>query len=474
MYSSRSWLFPDEKVSCERFLNACSTGDLIAVNRFIEPRSDSDINISDPDNGNTGLMLASAANYGYIMTALLEKRSIKANATNLAGDTALMMAAERGHTNSVFVLLNHLNLEQISYKNHGYDALAKAERGGHREAADLIRRHISYLTRPAATASHSSSSSSAAEAKAAHQRAIPAVQPVSASSSKAAVEEKTPSQPVASAKIETPNQYLCPISSELMTDPVAMSSGQVYERREIEKWFKAKNKNKVPCPITHIELDISELRTNQTCIPMARLINRFNSDPKKGQAAIDHPEYHCPISGGLMEDPVITSHGHAYERQALKNLFEVMGTNTVTLDCPISGMPLTLNISELTKPTCFALKSLIEQFKASQKNAPAKAATPVTSTQNSSSSLAQEEEKVREPDAQYEDTLVPMSSSASSARTSTTYQTSAATVSAPAEVDPRRVAGRRRWEMFSSQRQIDAAAASSQSNAANRQTGMKR
>jgi hypothetical protein len=34
-----------------------------------------------------------------------------------------------------------------------------------------------------------------------------------------------------------PHEYLCPISSELMTDPVMTEDGHTYERAEIEKWF---------------------------------------------------------------------------------------------------------------------------------------------------------------------------------------------------------------------------------------------
>ena len=37
---------------------------------------------------------------------------------------------------------------------------------------------------------------------------------------------------------EAPNEYLCPVTQELMTDPVIATDGHTYERSEIARWFK--------------------------------------------------------------------------------------------------------------------------------------------------------------------------------------------------------------------------------------------
>ena len=37
--------------------------------------------------------------------------------------------------------------------------------------------------------------------------------------------------------LEVPEQFRCPISQELMEDPVTTSDGQTYERREIFRWL---------------------------------------------------------------------------------------------------------------------------------------------------------------------------------------------------------------------------------------------
>ncbi|CAL5357237.1 unnamed protein product [Camellia sinensis] len=49
-------------------------------------------------------------------------------------------------------------------------------------------------------------------------------------------------------EIDVPSYFLCPISMELMRDPVIVSTGITYDRESIERWlFSCKNNN---CPVT--------------------------------------------------------------------------------------------------------------------------------------------------------------------------------------------------------------------------------
>lgn len=48
--------------------------------------------------------------------------------------------------------------------------------------------------------------------------------------------------------VEIPNHFLCPISLDLMKDPVTLSSGITYDRESIEKWLEAGN---FTCPVTN-------------------------------------------------------------------------------------------------------------------------------------------------------------------------------------------------------------------------------
>ncbi|XP_015087175.1 E3 ubiquitin-protein ligase PUB23-like [Solanum pennellii] len=62
--------------------------------------------------------------------------------------------------------------------------------------------------------------------------------------------------------VEVPNYFLCPISMQLMRDPVTTSTGITYDRVNIEKWlFKCKN---TTCPITKQELLTMDLTPNHT------------------------------------------------------------------------------------------------------------------------------------------------------------------------------------------------------------------
>ncbi|KAI5081352.1 hypothetical protein GOP47_0004535 [Adiantum capillus-veneris] len=56
-------------------------------------------------------------------------------------------------------------------------------------------------------------------------------------------------------QIPVPSFFLCPISLELMTDPVTLSSGQTYDRKSIQKWLDDGN---CSCPVTRIPINTEQ------------------------------------------------------------------------------------------------------------------------------------------------------------------------------------------------------------------------
>ncbi|RWR83318.1 U-box domain-containing protein 19-like protein [Cinnamomum micranthum f. kanehirae] len=70
--------------------------------------------------------------------------------------------------------------------------------------------------------------------------------------------------------------FRCPISLELMIDPVTVSTGQTYDRASIQKWFKAGNLN---CPKTGEKLKNTDLTPN---IAVHKLIQQFCYDKGVG------------------------------------------------------------------------------------------------------------------------------------------------------------------------------------------------
>jgi len=80
-----------------------------------------------------------------------------------------------------------------------------------------------------------------------------------------------PLQPSSHAAEEVPSQYLCPISMELMVDPVLTSTGQCYERDNIQKWFAI---NAVD-PLTGTRLHSKMLVPNH---PLRQLIEAWKAN----------------------------------------------------------------------------------------------------------------------------------------------------------------------------------------------------
>ncbi|KAL0002349.1 hypothetical protein SO802_016130 [Lithocarpus litseifolius] len=64
-----------------------------------------------------------------------------------------------------------------------------------------------------------------------------------------------------SQPLEPLQSFYCPITRDVMEDPVETSSGQTFERSAIEKWFADGNKL---CPLTMTSLNTSILRPNKT------------------------------------------------------------------------------------------------------------------------------------------------------------------------------------------------------------------
>ncbi|KAK6122975.1 hypothetical protein DH2020_043274 [Rehmannia glutinosa] len=66
-----------------------------------------------------------------------------------------------------------------------------------------------------------------------------------------------------------PEDFRCPISLELMTDPVTVSTGQTYDRVSIQKWLKSGN---MICPKTGEKLTSTEMVPNTS---LKKLIQQF-------------------------------------------------------------------------------------------------------------------------------------------------------------------------------------------------------
>ncbi|PWA66682.1 zinc finger, RING/FYVE/PHD-type, Armadillo-type fold protein [Artemisia annua] len=63
-------------------------------------------------------------------------------------------------------------------------------------------------------------------------------------------------------EVSVPDHFLCPISLELMKDPVTLSTGITYDRESVERWIFEDGKR--TCPVTGVELKSLEPVPNHT------------------------------------------------------------------------------------------------------------------------------------------------------------------------------------------------------------------
>ena len=73
--------------------------------------------------------------------------------------------------------------------------------------------------------------------------------------------------PVPASSPEPPDEFMCPITTELMTDPVLATDGHTYERSAIERWFAT---GKTSSPKTGEPLEVTAVFPNHSVRSMIR------------------------------------------------------------------------------------------------------------------------------------------------------------------------------------------------------------
>ncbi|KAG7022164.1 E3 ubiquitin-protein ligase PUB22, partial [Cucurbita argyrosperma subsp. argyrosperma] len=103
--------------------------------------------------------------------------------------------------------------------------------------------------------------------------------------------------------VEVPSDFLCPISLQIMRDPVTISTGITYDRESIEKWLSSyKNRHVVvpSCPVTKLPLSELDLTPNHT---LRRLIQGW-----------------CSLNAGDGVEPIPTPKGEVDRGQEVESM----------------------------------------------------------------------------------------------------------------------------------------------------------
>ncbi|XP_006652717.2 E3 ubiquitin-protein ligase PUB23-like [Oryza brachyantha] len=129
--------------------------------------------------------------------------------------------------------------------------------------------------------------------------------------------------------MDPPPLFLCPISMELMEDPVTVATGVTYDRRSIERWFF--KYGKTTCPATMQRLSSFDLTPNHT---LKRVISSWldrASSSSTADAPAPAPASHVmardrlpSVLAGIEETP--------FKATALKNLKSCMAGDEAARD----------------------------------------------------------------------------------------------------------------------------------------------
>ncbi|KAF0892197.1 hypothetical protein E2562_014790 [Oryza meyeriana var. granulata] len=129
--------------------------------------------------------------------------------------------------------------------------------------------------------------------------------------------------------MEPPPLFLCPISLELMEDPVTVATGVTYDRRSIERWFF--KYGKTTCPATMQRLSSFDLTPNHTLKSViSSWLNRASSSsstadaPAPSSSRVMARDRLPSVLAGIEETP--------FKATALKNLKSCMAGDEAARD----------------------------------------------------------------------------------------------------------------------------------------------
>jgi hypothetical protein len=143
-----------------------------------------------------------------------------------------------------------------------------------------------------------------------------------------------------------PSEFLCPITKQLMKEPVMSKYGHHFDRSAIMKHLEDGNHF---CPVTGNPLRPSCLVGNKSFQWKIKYWTKINSisgnieattDTAQlksvGFAAVPPSRFICPLTQKCMKDPVMTKQGVNFERKAILKWLDSAGEEL----CPVTHTPL--------------------------------------------------------------------------------------------------------------------------------------
>ncbi|KAL2322993.1 hypothetical protein Fmac_027372 [Flemingia macrophylla] len=131
-------------------------------------------------------------------------------------------------------------------------------------------------------------------------------------------------------EIEVPPFFLCPISLELMKDPVTVSTGITYDRESIEKWLFAANH--ATCPVTKQPL-LPDLTPNHTLRRLIQAWCTVNASHGVQRIPTPKPPVDKAIIQKLLQDSASDSPTLQLRLQSLRTLKTIVSENQSNKRC---------------------------------------------------------------------------------------------------------------------------------------------
>ncbi|OVA06333.1 U box domain [Macleaya cordata] len=110
---------------------------------------------------------------------------------------------------------------------------------------------------------------------------------------------------------DVPPFFICPISLQIMKDPVTISTGMTYDRDSIQKWILTYNNKS--CPVTKQPLTDQNLTPNSTLLRLIEswsIINNNNNNRAKSSKKIDDPPSKPASDFSFLLQKIIEDHDH--------------------------------------------------------------------------------------------------------------------------------------------------------------------
>jgi hypothetical protein len=217
--------------------------------------------------GETALHCAARKGHGAVATTLVQAGA-SVDVQDTKGRTALLLAAREGHEAVVKVLVQA-----------GADASVRNNRGETaRDLADRARFHLVACVLDAAVAARYSTWRRKFTPQARHRLAAVAALRVGGQNPGRRFLERNEDAVLAAAGITEGERYdlRCPISMEVMWDPVTTADGGTYERSSILEWLRHSRKS----PKTNLPLEHTRLTPN------TELQNRVRAVAVQGRAVL--------------------------------------------------------------------------------------------------------------------------------------------------------------------------------------------